>query len=285
MQRDRSGNLPPAGCIRGGDALRPPWDPPIVQDKAAALAPEQRWQGLCEVAGYWCSFDVYIQAPQDWQDVEIRAVASELDLSTEVARLRVSDIQHPELGRAAVPGAGGTIQGSLLRITGRPCAKFSVQALGDGTRRAEAKFYIRASGPEALPADRNARAQTSPFASRAQALNVTLGVPVGTTALAFTPAALLASANARADRVYLTAVSITSHDDAVRELALQTNNASTGIVSRRRVYLVGGDPNRAIPTIETFSYALRPDRDDRWEVTLSGTNLTGHRLNVSGFAE
>ena len=267
---------------------RPPWDPPIIQDKITGLSGNDRWQGLCEVNGYWSNFEVFIQVPQQWTEVQLRAVVTEMDLSTEVARKRVGDIEHPELGRAIAfgGGLGGVIQGSIMRITGRPCAKFSLQARAlDGLARPNGKFYIRAAPPTSITGDQNDRIQNDPFAGRHQQLNASLIVPAGVTAIPFTPAALLTEATARSDRIYITGLSITSHDDAVRVLSVQTRNVSSTVVTIRRDYLVGGDATRAIATQETFSYPLRPDRDDIWEVALNGTNLSGHRLNITGFAE
>lgn len=300
MQRDRSGQLPPLEkptCL--GELPRPPWDPPIVQDKLVGMNGEESWQGLAEVNGYYCSFDVYIQAPQSWGPLRIRCIAHDMSLSTELVRKFVDDIEHPLLGQvcrtAGGAGVGGTIQGSLFRITARPCAKFEVQAFGDGTIRQgpvdgvgaeeRARIIIRATGPQSIPGDQDARTQADPFAGRHQQVSAVMQLAVGVTAVPFIPAALLAEATTRADRIYITGLSITSHDDAVRRLDLQTLSSSTTAVTVRRSYLVGGDATRAIETLEVFSYALRPERCEVWQVALNGSNLSGHTINITGFVE
>lgn len=300
MQRDRSGQLPPLErptCE--GELPRPPWDPPITQDKLVGMNAEASWQGLCEVNGYYSSFDVYMQAPESWGPVRLRLLAHDMDISTELLRLNVDDIQHPQFGRAERTagglGVGGRIQGSIARITARPCAKFELQAFGDGIVRQgpvdsvgveqRARVIIRASGPQSIEADQNGRAQTQPFAARHQQLNATLLLAPGVADVPFLPAPLLAEATARADRIYITGISITSHDDAVRTVSLQTRNPVSAATIPRRVYLVGGDATRSIETLETFTYPLRPDRGDIWEVSLNASNLTGHQLNITGYAE
>lgn len=266
-----------------------PYDVPVIQDKITGLSPSETFQGMCEVDGYWTSYEVYFQGDETWAPVVVRGVVRNLDLETEVFRKRIDDIENPAHGRmiltAGGVGTGGGIAGELMRVTARPGAKFTVEALGDGVIHAPAKWYIRATGPESIPTDQSGRAQTDPYAGRHQIVNVELNVPVGATVLAFTPAGLLAANTARGNRLYITSITITSHDDAVRVLTLQTLNAISTAVIDRRVFLVGGDAGRAIWTGETFAVPLRPDRGDVWQVSLNGSNLSGHRLNITGFVE
>ena len=72
-QRDRSGQLPPNPAVLcDGETPRPPWSPPIIQDKIVALAGNDRWQGLCEVDGYWSNYEIFVQLPEEWVDVRVR---------------------------------------------------------------------------------------------------------------------------------------------------------------------------------------------------------------------
>lgn len=262
-----------------------PWDVPVLQDKEVELpASLAGFRGICEVEGFWSSFDVYVSAPSDWFNVTFRVVADNMGLDTELDRKLLSDIEHPITGRA-ISGAPaeGQIVGSLFRITSRPCAKFRVEALSDGTARTgRARVWIRATDPDSVSGDRSGRLQIDPFAARHQQLNFSAIIPAGVTVIPFLPTALLAQNNAAGNRIYITDLLHTTDDPGVQTVTLQTRNSVTAAVTTRRTYLAGG----ALTVVQdTFSYALRPDRGDDWEVALTATGGTGHFLNLTAFAE
>lgn len=272
------------GALPGGTP-RPPWDPPILQDKIARLSPAAGWQSLCEVDGYWSDYEVFVQLPQEWANVRMRVVLTEMDQQTEVFRKNVSDIEHPILGDGTL--TGGTIQGSLFRIQGRAGAKLGVQALNvDAVPLPQGKIYIRATPPECQTADQNDRPQVMPFAARHQFVNAVIDNPgAGIAPVVWEPAPLFAESIIRGDRLFITAIAISSADGNVRSFELQTINIGTAVVTTFRHLLIGGSAAPATQYIETLSFPLRPDKNTLWRIELDGSADNGHRINLSGFVE
>lgn len=262
-----------------------PWDVPIVQDAITRLPAGLGEQTIVRANGHYSNYDVWFSGPNTWLNVPFRLELQTLEGVTVPSRKLLSDIENPVVVPLAAGidppapfgvGVAGRISGILMSVHGHAAikAKLIATRLPQG-ELAEATFFIRAWGIDGTPAGRNTRPQTDPFAGRDQYLApFAADIPAGVTTVF--------AASPTQGRTYITSISHTTDDGAIRTVLLQTRNPTTAAVTVRHRYLIGGAVGSIY--VPALLLPLRSDRGDVWEVSLSG-DAGVHDLNVTGFID
>ena len=253
------------------------WDRPVLLDRKLRLGSDRAT--AIELSGSYNAWQVWINAPQTWLDV---AVTFELVSMGETAfadAKLVRDIERgsfPEGGGVLVTDPG-VVSGLLweaqgfaadtLRVIVRPTSPAPV--LG------EALFYARAWGCGAEGGSRMGRPQVDLWASRHQQVSTSQVIGAAVTTLF--------AAQPDGNRIYVTRLSHNVIGAPAGICTLQTRNPTTAVVTPRARWIVGS-AGEVDQHVEEFTYPLRPQRGDSWEL-VSVPGGAFETCDLTGFVE
>jgi len=161
--------------------------------------------GLCEATGHWANCDVWINAPANWEDVDLVLAGQSGNIEVIFDHRQVSDMQSP------LPSAGGAWNGIILSARGRRCDRYVVYGYNTTIDHDFATFHMELWGEDGAGyGDRATRAVVDPYGRPNQTRRFPSPVPFPVGALT-----TIAPANPSGQRVGLTSLEWTNDASAV----------------------------------------------------------------------
>jgi hypothetical protein len=229
---------------------------------------------IAQASGVWNCCDVWVQWGQDWvANAPTLYLQGESGPITTYYELKVpADLDLPYEPQGI---ATGLQSGILFSVRGRTCERFTLGAFITPNDLTQARFRMHCWGQEdGAETDRAGRQITTPYASRGQTIQTTIGpLAVG--------ANVLFPQHPFGRRNYITRIVIVNEAVAGgNPVQLDDFDLTTGVSTTISNYLL----SRSGPIVDNMTIPLRGELNTEWHIV--APVVTGRIwVNSTGFAE